>query len=408
MGLSAGTGLGVSAALVSNNGSTQNVANQNDAAAAAPPPPPAPPPGAPPPEEEEDPAVGSGNGAESQALPVDTRQNDILVATGGRDDHGGSAELSSNSKIAKNKTGCEAVESTSLAESQCTSSSHGKTADCVRSKAETSSAGCVLAKSDISVTDNSNSRDVPTSSRSQSLSNGQRQQVSTCANRADIDRYASACRGGPLQHNSTAAARAHGSDADNALQIQLVDNRGEKHTRDAPQFHLIDPSDRACDSGKGKSLVGSRKGVVKRSAPSRVVHQSCQAVSEEIRQSTKRAKEEGEILDLNPCRVPLSNAVSSAGPSMPSSGTKRSQCETEDEGEGEAFSRRVRGKRPKMCDQATSTSDPVIEDDHIQVRQWIRVEMLPTQRRGNQQNVHHLWLVYEYKVYQLSGSKVGV
>ena len=371
MGLSAGTGLGVSAALVSNNGSTQNVGNQNDAAPAAPPPPPAPPPGAPP-EEEEAPAVGSGNGAESQAPPVDTRQNDILVATGGRDDHGGSAELSSNSKIAKNKTGCEAVESTSSAESQCTvasSSSHGKTADCVRSKAETSSAGCVMAKSDISVTDDSNSRDVPTSSRSQSLSNGQRQQVATCANRADIDRYASACRGGPLQHNSTASARAHGSDADHALQIQLVDNRGEKRTRDAPQFHLVDPSDRGCDSGKGKSLVGSRKGVVKRSAPSRVVHQSCQAVSEEIRQSTKRAKEEGEILDLNPCRVPLSNAASSAGPSMPSSGTKRSQCETaEDEGDEEAFSRRVGGKRPKMCDQATSTSDPVIEDDHIQVR----------------------------------------
>ena len=380
MGLSAGTGLGVSAALVSNNGSTQNVANQNDAAPAAPPPPPAPPPapppGAPPPEEEEDPAVGSGNGAESQAPPVDTRQNDILVATGGRDEHGGSAELSSNSKIAKNKTGCEAVESTSLAESQCTvasSSSHGKTAECIQSKAEKSraSAACVTAKSDTCVTENSNLHDVPTSSRSQSLSNGQRRQVSTCANRADIDRYASACRGGPLQHNSTAAARAHGSDADNALQIQLVDNRGEKHTRDAPQFHLIDPSDRACDSGKGKGLVGSRKGVVKRSAPSRVVHQSCQAVSEEIRQSTKRAKEEGEILDLNPCRVPLSNAgssTSSAGPSTPSSGTKRSQCETEDEGEGEAFSRRVGGKRPKMCDQATSTSDPVIEDDHIQVR----------------------------------------
>ena len=364
MGLSAGTGLGVSAALVSNNGSTQNVGNQNDPAPAAPPPPPAPPPGAPP--EEENSAQGSGNGAGSQAPSVDIRQNDIPAATGSRDDHRNKGGSSSNSTIAKSRTvtDCEAVESKSSAEAavaSSSSSSPAKTTEGIRSKAEASSAsaGFVTAGSETSVIDNSNLCDVPRSSRPQSLSNGQRQQVSTCANRADIDRYASACRGGPLQHNSTTAAGGRGSDADNALQIQLVDNRDLTHTKDAPQFHLVDPSgDRACD--KGKSLVGSRKGVVKRSAPSRVVHQSCQAVSEEIRQSTKRAREEGEIIDLNPCHV----SVSSGGSSTPSSGTKRS---TADEPEGETFNRRVGGKRPKMCDQATSTSDPVIEDDHIQV-----------------------------------------
>lgn len=313
MGLSAGTGLGVSAALVSNNGTTPNLDNNNAPPAAAEVPPP--PPGAPPEPQHQ----GEGNGVELQAPSGDIPQNDVPVATSSRESghhQAGSAELSPKSTAARNvgdtsaaSGGTVAGESTSSGETHdnatsSTSSGSKSTVEYIQSKPLSANVGCVTCESD-APGESRSLQDVPTPSQSQVALSGQQKQVSSSANRTDIDRYASACHGGPLQHNSTAAARGHGSGVEgrpSALQIQLADNRSEseRHIKDTPQFHLVNPgSDVHC--GKGKSLIGSRKGVVKRSQPSRLVHQSCQAVSEEIRQSTKKAKEGNDIGDAIPC-----------------------------------------------------------------------------------------------------------
>ena len=360
MGLSAGTGLGVSAALVSNNGTTPNIDNNNAPAPAAAPPPP--PPGAPPLEDDE-PQQGGGNSIGLQAPPGD----DVPAVANSRNAGNNTADVkSSPSSIqARNVTGSSTpggatVCVAKLRDKSSTSTGCETTAEYNQSKPETSNAKCVANESGAK---NHSSQDVPTSSQS-----GPEQPKLVSSGRTDIDRYASACHGGPLQHNSTAAARGHGSGTDgrqSALQIQLADNRSERQTsKDAPQFHLVDPSGTEASSGKGKSLIGSRKGVVKRSHSSRLVHQSCQAVSEEIRQSTKKAKEGEDVGDVNP--ISQSDPIPGSSES-PRSSSKRQHSPTVDTAHGETFSRRVGGKRPKMCDQATSTSDPVIEDDHIQV-----------------------------------------
>ena len=351
----------MSAALVSNNGTTPNIDNNNAPAPAAAAPPP-PPPGAPPVEDDE-PQQGEGNGVGLQAPPSD----DVPAAASSRNAGNNTTDVKSSpdstpagnvpgSSTPGGATACVAK----LRDKSSTSSGCDTTTKHNQSKPETSTAKCVASESGAK---NHSSQDVPTSSQS-----GSEQPKPVSSGRTDIDRYASACHGGPLQHNSTAAARGRGSSTDgrqSALQIQLADNRSERQTsKDAPQFHLVDPSGTEAPCGKGKSLIGSRKGVVKRSHPSRLVHQSCQAVSEEIRQSTKKAKEGEDVSDANPIGQSDSIAGSSESPRLTS---KRQHSPPVDTAHGEMFSRRAGGKRPKMCDQATSTSDPVIEDDHIQV-----------------------------------------
>ena len=191
--------------------------------------------------------------------------------------------------------------------------------------------------------------------------------------------------------------------------------------------------------GKGKSLRGSKKGLVKRSPTSEsagdVRNQSCQAVSEEIRETTKKAKEKDEAArkegratkesavpdkkdsgqvqscvrrcpihshpnnqptsaELSPSTSNLgadsqSESVSQSNSNQPPSPVGASSNRTEPEAEevrssrtmgtqtgsrsgsrSRDTSRKTSRRKPNMCDQATSTSDPVIEEDHVQVKAY--------------------------------------
>jgi hypothetical protein len=139
--------------------------------------------------------------------------------------------------------------------------------------------------------------------------------------------------------------------------------------------------------GKGKSLRGKKKGIAKQSSSgssnnSKQVHQSCQAIGEEIREASKKAKEsEGETSQSQP------RTVSSVGQSESRThqGGEEQACERRQlrsdsqskggggggsgshGGKGEEAGTMGRKKKVPMAHKSTSTSDPVIEDDFIPV-----------------------------------------
>lgn len=147
--------------------------------------------------------------------------------------------------------------------------------------------------------------------------------------------------------------------------------------------------------GKGKGLRG-KKGVVKRSKNSQI-HQSCQVTSEDIRETTKKAKENGESAkkpkkrddshqrkrgrsskksrdtlslddgdsNTNDGPMPSTSGFSSKserlGGGATSAGASSSGCDGNQKGVDGKPSQKV-----AMVDKSTSTSDPVIEEDHRQ------------------------------------------
>ena len=129
-----------------------------------------------------------------------------------------------------------------------------------------------------------------------------------------------------------------------------------------------------------KSYNGKGKGG-KKSAKGSQINQSCQAVSEEIRESTKKAKvsdtEDDSGTDTETDSPSLSTAGSPASASIDVIPVQigAMQIDNDSVASRVANSRRtvtaIRQqqtiRKPNMCDQATSTSDPVIEEDHVQV-----------------------------------------
>lgn len=158
--------------------------------------------------------------------------------------------------------------------------------------------------------------------------------------------------------------------------------------------------------GKGKSLRGRKKGLVKgtRQGESHISNrnQSCQAVSEEIRETTKKAKDSDmkcsvDLPTKKNCRTDGSVNASCPVHSKPSATTVE-PCDSEEQsakpmknissfedrrtctratqtdslnGNSARNTENYRLLKPNMCDQSTSTSDPVIEEDHIQVSRAI-------------------------------------
>ena len=138
----------------------------------------------------------------------------------------------------------------------------------------------------------------------------------------------------------------------------------------------------ACPRGKGKSLHGKKKGLVKKSKCQSVSqevstsNQSCQAVSEEIRKSTKSIKKTEGQGDLrgndskwtsdrstSKSHGAPGGSKSSSDEGGPKNGTGMSNNKTNaSDNSGKWSSRKV-----IMVDRSTSTSDPVIEEDHKQV-----------------------------------------
>ncbi len=174
---------------------------------------------------------------------------------------------------------------------------------------------------------------------------------------------------------------------------------GKKNASDRRRSKRLQSTDAETSSyvGKGKSLRGSKKGIVKKSTNKMgsKVNQSCQASSEEIRETTKKAKEKEE--STKPQTVTTrSQAASAEGQSKVvlhgdqsnteagSSGHESISSSTTGTGpatrgnsisvsgpatRGSSISKGGVKRKTNMVDQATSTSDPVIEEDTVQVSQ---------------------------------------
>ena len=134
---------------------------------------------------------------------------------------------------------------------------------------------------------------------------------------------------------------------------------------------------------KGKSLTGSKKGIVKRSCKPLQVSQSCQAVSEEIREATKKAKElsTGDTSTTNGSCSVTSNSLASGvlvtnskfGQQVRVCSSSSTFAESLSDQEFAASTSNAPKYKPNMHDKATSTSDPVMEEDHDQVRSDILI-----------------------------------
>ena len=180
-------------------------------------------------------------------------------------------------------------------------------------------------------------------------------------------------------------------------------------------------------SGKGKSLQGKKKGLVKKSskgssvATGNVVNQSCQAVCEEIRETTRKAKESSsgsaeeessktaeastesgksaqvqtatnrteesvekssKSASTSPARPeqqvgskPMSSVLVGSNPSGNNGSLTSQEAKEKNKTTSTQTSRVCAPKglpspkktKPNMIDKSTSTSDPVMEEDTIQV-----------------------------------------
>ncbi|XP_067686174.1 F-box only protein 38-like [Haliotis asinina] len=175
-------------------------------------------------------------------------------------------------------------------------------------------------------------------------------------------------------HNDLSASKIAGDDNMYLFTPEEVeamdfgkDNPGEEDQDDETKCYNMRPRKR------GKSLTGKKKGLVKKrrkldsivKANPNMHDKCCQAVSDEIRETTKRAKEQEEARQA-PASAPSSKGGSCCGKRT----LKNRSVVHESESSSRNETQRLKlGQRRKtnMCDKATSTSDPVIEDDHIQV-----------------------------------------
>ncbi len=140
--------------------------------------------------------------------------------------------------------------------------------------------------------------------------------------------------------------------------------------------------------GAGKSLFGRKKGLLKRSRSvcrgsqsCQRVSQACQAMSEDIRESTKNAQErenrksdhaKSESMKSNSTDIDALTDAGGNGTPMDTSDSTEAAAEfSSDCCHGEPCSSHLDPDRSRsrrdMRNQATSTSDPVMEGDHIQV-----------------------------------------
>ncbi|KAK6166773.1 hypothetical protein SNE40_023395 [Patella caerulea] len=128
---------------------------------------------------------------------------------------------------------------------------------------------------------------------------------------------------------------------------------------------------------KGKSLLGKKKGLMKRKlnlAPdvavdSSTCNKSCQAVSEDIREATLKAQED---FEAEKKKSGTSNKSQSTRRSLRLQRTVHPKIVLEDELRKKVKPTQNRStvkmrRKHNMHHKATSTSDPVKEDDHIQV-----------------------------------------
>ncbi|GAB1597530.1 F-box only protein 38-like [Argonauta hians] len=104
------------------------------------------------------------------------------------------------------------------------------------------------------------------------------------------------------------------------------------------------------------------------------INQSCQAVSEEIRETTKKAKENEDANKSSENSDERSASSSSSSVNNRSHGSVRNSANcvsqsgwTARSGPKYSYTRKSVKRKMNTCDQATSTSDPVQEEDHIQV-----------------------------------------
>ena len=159
---------------------------------------------------------------------------------------------------------------------------------------------------------------------------------------------------------------------------------------------LLATTDSRKARNSGKSLRGRKKGLVKRAGLPRFVNQSCQAVSEEIRETTKKVQDPptGAIpaasstsespstsatshLDSSHLVLdsPVLQSASSNGTPLAASGKRlvRRVSDIDENSDTQSATTKRKCKAPKRKpdkkDKATSTSDPVLEDDHSQVCQ---------------------------------------
>ncbi|XP_048240772.1 F-box only protein 38-like [Haliotis rufescens] len=179
-------------------------------------------------------------------------------------------------------------------------------------------------------------------------------------------------------HNDLSATRIAGDDNMYLFTPEEVEamgfgkeNAGEEDKDEDTKGYNMRPRKR------GKSLTGKKKGLVKkRRKLDNVVKTNpnmhdkcCQAVSDEIRETTKRAKEQEEARQGAAAAPPKSKGGNCCGKRTTKMRSQSSVVHEGGSGSRVEVLRLKLGPRRKanMCDKATSTSDPVIEDDHIQV-----------------------------------------
>lgn len=173
------------------------------------------------------------------------------------------------------------------------------------------------------------------------------------------------------RHNQTCKSVV--ADSRDVLPLEKQDAKLRQGTTSEVNENEVSISDR-----KGKSIRGKRKGIVKKCAiiskatvdEVLKVDQACQAISEEIREATKKAKENEDAelshgTDLAMSSVPASSSTGKRSLSLAGRGEATSS--------GHFRSRKTMKRPMNVCHKSTSTSDPVIEDDHTQVR-CIRVD----------------------------------
>ncbi|ELU08168.1 hypothetical protein CAPTEDRAFT_226324 [Capitella teleta] len=115
-------------------------------------------------------------------------------------------------------------------------------------------------------------------------------------------------------------------------------------------------------SRKGKSLKGKKKGLVKKTAPT-TREQGCQAISAEIREATKSANCSDK--DKGPCDCNCHRDVKSEGSTLRIVSSAPGKKGPSPKAKAPLSRRKKRGVSTQ--DQSTSTSDPVLEEDHDQV-----------------------------------------
>ena len=139
-----------------------------------------------------------------------------------------------------------------------------------------------------------------------------------------------------------------------------------------------EPSSKGKGKGKGKSLRGKKKGIAKQSNinNSKQVHQSCQAIGEEIREASKKAKENEELNKDNQSQPRTVIAQSESRTQNGEQSKERRQLRSDSQskvglhnGKSCKFEENGAGKKKNVptAHKCTSTSDPVIEDDFIPV-----------------------------------------